>query len=511
MIRSPLPTRASRAALLTFAALRAGLVAALPTLASTAAAQAVTKDGPAAARSALDRTVAPPVARTPELRVPAWTTTTLSNGARLVVATKRDLPLVQVTVTFDGGASQFEPAGKAGLASLTAALLAEGTTTKSGEQLSEAQQLLGTSIGASVGGERGSIGFNALADRMAPALALLADMMLNPTFPADALERARARTIVSLTQARDQGPVIAGNVFARTLYGAEHPYGRVVTPETVRGITRDDVVAFHRAYFQPARATITVTGAVDPAQVRAQVEQALAAWPRGGEPASFAYPTAAPPAARTIFLVDKPGAAQTSFAIGMPGPARDTPDYFALQVMNRILGGHFQSRLNNNIRETKGWSYGVRSGFAYGKGPGAFQAGGEVMTAKTDSALLEFMKELRGVQGGRPFTEAEIAEAKEAMVQQLPQSFGSVGAMAGSITNLYLLGLPMDYYQTYASRIAAVTPADLDRVARRYLDLDRVAIVVVGDRAKIEAPLAATGVAPIVVLDADGKRVNVTQ
>ena len=459
------------------------------------------------AAQALDRTVPPPVAATPALRVPAWTTSTLSNGARLVVAPKRDLPLVNVSVTFDGGAYQFEPADRTGLASMTAQLLPEGTTTKSGEQLSEAMQLLGTSIGASIAGERGTIGFEALGDRLAPALALMADMMLHPTFPAEALERLRARTLVQLVQAKDQPTAIASNVFSRTLYGA-HPYGRVTTETTVKAITRDDVVAFHRAYFQPARATITVTGDVDPAAVKAEVERALAAGPAGGTAATFDYPALPTPAARTIYRVDKPKAAQSSFAIGMPGPARDTPDYYALQVLNNILGGSFQSRLNSNIRETKGWSYGVSSNFAYGKGPGAFRTGGGIVTAKTDSALLEFMSELRGVQGGRPFTEAEITEAKEALVQRLPQSFASVGALASSLTTLYTFGLPMDYYQSYAANVNAVTLADLDRVAKRYVDLDRLAIVIVGDRALIEGPLARTGVAPIVVLDLDGRRVT---
>jgi predicted Zn-dependent peptidase len=281
----------------------------------------------------------------------------------------------------------------------------------------------------------------------------------------------------------------------------------VTTERSVKAVTRDDVVAFHRAYFQPARATITVTGDVDPAAVKAEVERALAEWRAGGAPASFAYPALPAPGARTIYIVDKPGAAQSSFAIGLPGPPRDTPDYYALQVLNRILGGHIQSRLSNNIRETRGWSYGVRSSFDYGKGPGAFRAGGEIVTAKTDSALVEFMKELRGVTGERPFTRDELTEAKQAIVQGLPRNFGSVAALSGSITQLYLANLPQDYYQTFADRIDAVTADDLVRVARTYVDLERLAIVVVGDRATIEAPLARTGIAPVVVLDADGKRV----
>jgi len=495
-VTSPLALRSARRAS------RLALAALLAAPASAVAQQ------PATQNAALDRETPPPVPAPPPLRVPAWTEATLSNGARLVVAPKRDLPLVNVRVTFEGGANQFEPAGKTGLASMAAALLSEGTTSKSGEQLSEAQQLLGTSIAAGIGDESGSVGFQALADRLEPALALAVDMMLHPTFPPEALERLRARTLVSLAQAKDRPSVVADQVFSRLVYGDAHPYGRVETEASVKAVTRDDVVAFHRAYFQPARATVTVTGDVDPAAVRAAVERAFAAWPKGGSEATFAYPPVPARTERTIYLVDKPNAAQSSFVIGLAGPPRDTPDYVALQVLNRILGGHIQSRLSNNIRETKGWSYGVGSGFGFGRGPGAFSAGGEIVTAKTDSALLEFMKELEGVRGGKPFTEEELQEAREAIVQGLPRNFASVGALAGALVTLQLYDLPRDYYQRFAADVQRVTAADLDRVARKYLDTGRLAIVIVGDRATIETPLAATGVAPIVVLDADGRRVE---
>jgi zinc protease len=463
------------------------------------------------AASSLDRTKMPPVGPTPSLRVPTWTTATLSNGARLIVSPKRDLPLVSFTVHFEGGANQFEPADKVGLASFVAQMLSEGTATRTGEQISEEQQLLGTSITASVAGERGSVGFQALKDRLGPAVRLLADMMLNPSFPADALERLRARTLVQLAQNRDQPFVISSNVFRHVVYGAEHPYGRFATDATVKAVTREEVVAFHRAYYRPSRAIITVTGDVDPDAVRRDLESGFAGWPAGGEKASFTYPAAPSPQPRTIYLVDKPKAAQSSFVIGLPGPSRDTPDYYAIQVMNFILGGHFQSRLNNNIREVKGYSYGVQSGFEYGKGPGAFRAGGEIVTAKSDSGLLEFMKELRGiVNGERPITDDEVTQAKQSLVQRLPTSFASVGATAASITNIYVQGLPEDYYQSYAARINAVTKDDLTRVAKRYIDLGRLAIIVVGDRATIEEPLAKTGVAPIVALDIEGRRIGAT-
>ena len=460
--------------------------------------------------SKLDRTVQPPVPNPPALRVPSWTRTRLSNGAELIVTEKHDLPLVAVSIAFVGGSYNFEQPDKLGTAGITAQMLSEGTTTKTGEQLSDAQQLLGTSISAFVGGESGAIGFTALKDKLEPALVLLADMLVNPTFPAPALERIRGRTLVSLTQAKDQPGTIASNVFSRVLYGDAHPYGRVISEKSVKAITRDDVVAFHRTYFKPGRAVITVTGDVTPAAAKAAVEKALASWETGGERPKFEY--SAPPALRpkTIYLIDKPKSAQSIFSIGLPGPPRDTPDYYAIQVMNHMLGGLFQSRLNHNIREVKGYSYGVRSGFNYGRGPGAFEAGGGIVTAKTDSALIEFMKELQGAQGSVPFTEDEIRQGKESLIQSLPRRFASVNAIGQAVSSIYTQGLPENYYQEFADKINAVTPEDLTRVAKKYIDLDHLNIVIVGDRAAIESQLRQTGIAPITVLDAEGNPPTLT-
>jgi zinc protease len=485
---------------------RAGVLATCAPLllaASTLGAQATGR------ARALDRSVVPTPAAPPALRVPTWTRTTLSNGAELVVTPKRDLPLVAVAVNFVGGAYTFDPVDKPGVGSFAAQMLSEGTATRTGEEISDAQQLLGTAIVAGVGGESGSIGFTALRDKLEPALALLGDMLLNPSFPAEALERVRGRTLVSLAQAKDQPNTIASNVFARVVYGPEHPYGRVLSEEAVRAITRDDLVAFHRAYFQPGRAVITVTGDVEPAAARAAVEKALAGWARGGTRPTFAYPQPPAPRAAAVYLVDKPKAAQSVFAIGIAGPPRDTPDYYAVQVMNTLLGGLFQSRLNHNIREVKGYSYGVSSSFAFGRGPGAFRAGGGIVTAKTDSALVEFMKELRGVQGAIPFTDDEITQGKESLIQGLPRRFGSVDAIGGTVAGIYTQGLPESFYQEFPSRINAVTRDDLVRVARKYIDLEHLNLVIVGDRASIESPLRRTGIAPIVLLDAEARPVVV--
>ena len=459
----------------------------------------------AGAQARLDRSVQPKAGPAPVIHVPTWTSTTLANGARLVVVEKHDLPLVAVNVDFVGGSSTYEPADKVGLANFAAAMLSEGTTTRTADQLSDAQQLLGTSINASIGAETGTIRFTALKSKLVPALDLLADMMLHSTDPDASLERLRARSLVNLTQAKDRPNDIANNVFARVVYGDQHPYGRILTEGSLKAITRGDVVAFQQAYFRPGHAVITVAGDVKPAEVKTIIERALAAWPAGGERPSFAYGAVPAPRARTIYLVDKPKAAQSVFAFGTAGPPRDTPDYYALQVMNMILGGLFQSRLNHDIREVKGFSYGVFSSFAYGRGPGAFRAGGGIVSAKTDSALMGFMEHLRGVQGGVPFTDDEIQQGKESLIQSLPSRFSTVNGIAASVGSIYTQDLPANYWSDYAAKVNAVTRDDLVRVAKRYIDVDHMDLVIVGDRASIEAPLRATGIAPIVVLDAEGK------
>ena len=456
------------------------------------------------ARQALDRTRIPPPGKTPDLRVPTWTRTTLANGADFIVSEKHDLPLVSFSITLLGGSNQFEPAERTGVASMTASMMSEGTKARDGEALSNALQLLGTSVSTNVVGESGSMTFVSTTGKFAQTLDILADMLLNSTFPADALERLRAQRLVALTQARAQPAAIAGRVFPKVLYGPVHPYGRVATEESIKAVTRDDIVAFHAKYFQPGRALVTVVGDVTAAGVKPVVEKALAAWPKGGTRPDFTYPAVPERPTTTIYLVDRPGAAQSTVAIGEPGPPRSTPDYYAMQVMNTMLGGMFQSRLNANIREEKGYSYGVSSSFAYGKGPGPFRTGGDIVGDKTDAALVEFMKELKGILGDRPVTDEELQTAKDSLIQRLPGTFASVTAINGALTTLWNQGLPDDYYQQYSKAIAAVNKADVLRVAKKYIEIDKLAIVIVGDRASIEGPLKATNIAPIAYLDIEG-------
>jgi zinc protease len=458
----------------------------------------------ALAQQTLDRTVVPPPGPTPVLRVPTWTKTQLANGATLIVSERHSLPLVSFTITFLGGSNLFEAVGKRGVAAITASMLSEGTNSKTGDQISDALQLLGTGISSNVGGEEGSIGFVSTAKNFDATLAILADEMLNSTFPADALDRLRGRTLVNLTQAKDQPVIVGAQVFNKILYGDAHPYGQRATETSIKAITRDDVVAFAKSYYQPGRAIITVVGDITPAQAKTAVEKGLTAWAKAGHKPSFDYPKLPELQPAKIYLVDKPGAAQSVFNIGLPGPPRNTPDFFALQVLNTILGGQFQSRLNANIREQKGYSYGVNSNFGYGKGPGAFRAGGSIFSAKTDAALVEFMKELKGIVGEKPITDEELKTAKDSLIQGLPQRFASVSSINSAITSLVTQGLPDDYFQQYAKNVSAVSKEDVLRVAKQYIDLNHLAIVIVGDRSAVEAALKATNIAPITYIDIVG-------
>jgi zinc protease len=458
----------------------------------------------AAQQQSFDRSKVPAPGKPPVLRVPAWTKTALANGAEFIVSEKHDLPLVAFAITFQGGTYQAESVSRRGVAGITAAMLNEGTKNRDAEALSNALQLLGSSINVNVGGESGAISFQSTTGKFPQVLDILADMLVNPSFPEPALERLRAQRLVALTQAKDQPASIASRVFPRILYGPAHPFGQNVTEESLKAITRDDVVAFHRSYFQPGRALVSVVGDVNASSVKATVEKALSAWPKSGDKPAFAYPSLPAPHAPTIFLVDKPGAAQSTFSIGNPGPPRSTADYYALQVMNTMLGGMFQSRLNANIREEKGYSYGVSSSFAFGKGPGAFRTGGDIVSEKSDVALIEFMKELRGIGGPRVITDDELATAKDSLIQRLPGTFASVQSVNSAIVSLWTQSLPDTYYQEYASKISDIRKEDVLRVARQYIDLDHLSIVIVGDRATIEGPLKATGIAPIVLTDIEG-------
>ncbi len=452
-----------------------------------------------------DRSVMPRPGPTPKFTPPPVVRRSLSNGLEVLVAERHELPILTLSLVVKGGET-LVPAGKEGLASLTAALLPEGTTKRDALQLAGELSEIGASLDAEGGLESSSLSLTTLTKHTDKALEIYADVLLNPAFPDPALERLRGRRLALLLSRSDNANSIAGIVFPRLLYGLEHPYGRpdLGTPKTVKGLTRDDAKGFFDQLYRPNNATMIVVGDTTPDAVVEALEAALKEW-TPGEPVKVALPEAPEGKPVTIFLVDRPGAAQSVLAVGQVGQPRRTPDYFPLSVMNAILGGQFSSRINLNLREDKGYTYGARSHFAFRQGPGPFQAGGSVKTDVTREALIELIKELTDITGPRPATDAELAFAKDRLVKGFPGRFETTFDVAGTLAELVLYHLPDNYFARYQSEIEAVTKSDVARVAGKYLDPAHMVILVVGDRSKVEPALKTLPFAKVInAVDPDG-------
>lgn len=462
--------------------------------------------GPTSTSTALPDLTRPPALGDPRpLTLPAVVTRELSNGLRLMIVEHHELPLADFVLVIKNGAETDQP-GKLGTATLATSLLKEGTKTRSSLQIADQEAFLGVSIFAGSGWDATTLQMHTPTAQLDSALALFADIALNPSFPPNELERLRKNRLTSLLQMKDRGPQLANLAFAAVVFG-EAAYGRPTTGDepSTNAIQRADVQRFYDTYFRPNDATLLVVGDVRPDDIERRVRALFGGWQRAAVPAtSYGQPPAAKQT--TIYVLDKPGAAQSSFRIGTVGAARSTEDYFPLAVMNTILGGSFTSRLNTNLRETKGYTYGASSFFSMRRAPGPFTASAEVVAAKTDSALLEFMKELRAIRD--TVSKDELEKTKRYLQLQLPGRFETTGGIAGQLSQLVPYDIPLEFYNGYTQRIGAVTQADVQRVARRYLDPDRLAIVIVGDRKAIEPALRATNVGDVVIIDVGGKQVG---
>jgi predicted Zn-dependent peptidase len=317
----------------------------------------------------------------------------------------------------------------------------------------------------------------------------------------------RKNRLTTLVQLKDRPTAIADQAYAAILYGTSHPYGHNLlgTEASITGMTTADLQSFYGANFVPNNATLIVVGDVTPAQVEQKISALLGGWKRGNvTPATIAD---APKAgATTVYLIDKPGAAQSSFRIGSIGVPRSTKDYFALNVMNTILGGTFTSRLMQNLRETHGYTYGARSRFDMRRSAGPFTASAEVVAAKTDSALIEFMKELNAIKDTVPAV--ELNKAKRFLQLSMPSDFETTQQIANQLIPVVLYGLPLDYYNSYVANVESITQADVQRVARQYINPASLAIVIVGDRKNIEQGLKAVNAGPIMIRDFFGQPIT---
>jgi zinc protease len=467
------------------------------------------KAGDEAAKAAMLRAALPPAGPDPTFKLPASQRRTLSNGLEVVLIEHHEMPVVGMQLTVRGGAAA-DPTSQAGLASITADLLDEGTLTRDALTLSRELDGIGARLGTGADWDANSVGILSTARQLDKALSLFADVVLNPALPEPDLNRLRRTRITQLAQRRDDPAAIVGTVYSKLLYGRQHAYGHLMSGDetSLAAITRNDVRSFYDKYYRPNNSTLIVAGDVTMATLIPKLEKAFGGWARG-DVAAVDVSSPAPRDKAILYLVDKPGAAQSQIAIGTVGLARTTEDYYPLLVMNTILGGQFSSRVNMNLRENKGYTYGARTGFDYRRGAGPFSATAGVQTAVTKESVVEFLKELKGIRGDIPVTQAELDFAKQSIIRGFPRSFETPEQIAQRLGTLLLYGLPADYYDSYIQNVSAVTIADVQRVAQRYLDPGKMAILVVGDRAVVEKGLREIeGVgSSLVLLDIEGNPV----
>lgn len=450
----------------------------------------------------------PPTLTAPKpLTLPTIIERVLPNGLRLVFVEQHEIPVVDAALVIRTGA-EADPTGKAGLATLTANLLDEGAGTRDALGLAEQIGFLAISLRTGAAFEQSTISMHSTKATLDSAMGLMADVVLRPTFAEKDFLRLKSERATGLLQEQDRGPAIADRAFAALVYGEAHPYGQSVsgTTESTERLTRDDVLAFWNTWYRPNNATLVIVGDLSIAEAEALARRALGSWTRGALPTLASSPvSAASTGATTIYIVDKPKAAQSSFRLGGIGVARSTPDYYPLMVVNTALGGSFTSRLNNTLREKKGYTYGAGSRFTMRREAGPFQANAEVVSAKTDSALIEFMRELQAIRA--PIPADELAKAKRYLQLGYAENFESTSDIAIQISSLIPYGLPLTTLGAFDVGIGSVTVQDAQRVATKYLDPSKLTIVIAGDRATIEPTLKATGIAPVVVRDARGRPV----
>lgn len=442
----------------------------------------------------------PESGRPPSLTLPTVHKRTLSNGIPVWVVERHQVPVVAVDLLLTSGSAS-DPVGAYGLASMTAGMLDEGAGTRDALALADELDYLGASLGASTSYDATSVGLYVPVARLAQALPVMADVVLRPTFPAAELERRRTELLVEFSRVSDDPGTIARLAFPHVLFGSEHRFGTGLTGRMafVKAVTREQLAAFHASRYRPEKAAFIVVGDVKVDEVVDLLEAQFGNWKAGAPAEEPTVVASAQHGPRAVYLVDKPGAAQSVIRIGRVGVDRATPDYFALEVLNTILGGSFTSRLNQNLREKNGYTYGARSGFDMRRLPGPFVATAAVQTDKTAEAVREFFVELDGMKKTVP--EGELSKARNNVAYGFPSSFATNQEVAGQLEEQLLYGLPDDYYATYVDKILAVTPAEVQAAAAKQMQTDSMAVVIVGDVKVIRPGLEALKLGPIKVVE----------
>lgn len=428
---------------------------------------------------------APTAGAEPDFVAPIPTEILLPNGLRVLVVPQRDLPLVHVRLLLRGG-SAIDPPTLPGLAAFYAEMLRTGTETLGSEALADAFESLGTRLAVDADYESVEMAATVLTTHAARLTELMADVVLHPAFASGELERVRRQLTVGLQQERDEPRALAERLFWHVAYGA-HPYGHAVSGSSsaLARVTREDVVAYGDRVARAKNATLVLVGDLDETQAAELAHRVFGNWAAGARIDDVAAPIATAPG---VYVIDQPEAAQSQLRVGSLGVARSDPDRDALLLCNAVLGGQFNSRINMNLREDKGYTYGAFSHFAFMRQPGPFVVSTGVRTDTSAAALDEILREIAAMREAA-VTQQELNDARNLYVLSLPSAFQTVGGVASSVAQLALYDLPLDHLRTLPQRLAAITPDDILRVARQHLHLDAMSIVVVGDRKLIEKSL----------------------
>jgi zinc protease len=429
----------------------------------------------------------------------------LPNGLHLMVLEDHKLPRISFQIIISGAGGYFDPAAMIGLSNYTAQMMREGTKTRSSQQISqELETMAGTvNIFGSTSGPTATVSGGALTENFPRLFELAADVLLNPSFPADEWDRLKTRARAGLVQQRTQPQFLTNERFAKVIFG-DHPASRVsATPETLDAITREAMVEAHRARFVPDHALIAFAGDISLADARKLVETRLGAWKKAGTPKPAVQDP--PPVGPTrVYLVGRPGSVQTSLMVGTQSMVRTDPDYVPLTVANRVLGG-VMGRLFRHLREEKGYTYGVGSFFSATDFRGQWAASTDVRTAVTEPALTDLMAEISEMRD-KPVPEKELADHKRAIVASFALSLEQPEQVLGYYVQNWLYRLPADYWETYPTKVSAVTAAQAQAAAAKYWAAQRLQLVAVGDAEKLTEILKKHG--QVEVYDADGKPVK---
>jgi zinc protease len=454
---------------------------------------------------ALDRSRPPALGADAPFRAPEVRSARLENGLEVFVVERRELPKVAVTFAARAG-SIADPPGKEGTAYLTAETMRLGTKARGALTIETAFSDLGTSLELNTERESARLSLEVLSRNLGPAIDLLADIVRNPTFPGTEVEREKKRHLDALAQQARDARAVAARVRSMLVFGPTHAYGRAVQglPGTVEGVTREDLASFHRARFTPGGSALLFAGDIGLDEARALAGKAFGSW-SGPPPAEIRLTPPAPAPAGRIYLIDRQDAAQTVVTQAIPGLPRSSPDYFALTLADGVWGGGAASRLDMNLREDKGYSYGVFSALRPFRGGGIWFSAGGVQTDKTKESVAEFEKELKAIAGARPITTEEFEFQKSRIIRGYAQQFESLSRVVGRIADLWTEGMPMTELQREYDETGKISLEAVRAAAVKYARPDQTALLLVGDRAKIERGVRELNLGEVIVLDPEGK------